>query len=130
MVHFQDGQVMKGTSHDFSQNKDCFHLKVLDQPLGNKPREINTSALKAVFFVKDFVGDKGYNELKDFSSAQTSIYGKKIMVHLKDGEVLCGFTQGYSPNRQGFFLIPLDSQSNNQKVFILQSFVKKVDLPD
>ena len=88
------------------------------------------SELKAVFFVKDFVGDKDYNELKDFSASEASTYGKKIMVYLKDGETLCGFTQGYSPNRQGFFLLPLDAQSNNKKVFILQSFIKKTDLPD
>ncbi len=87
------------------------------------------SKLKAVFFVKDFVGDKKYDELKDFSAAEQAVYGKRILVHLKDGEILYGFTQGYSPNRKGFFLFPLDPNSNNQKVFIVQAFVESVELP-
>ncbi|HEX9758756.1 MAG TPA: hypothetical protein VGB26_13315 [Nitrospiria bacterium] len=130
VVHFQDGKILKGVSHDFFPNKNCFHLGINHQVSGVKPLAVYMSELKAVFFVKDFVGDKEFNELKDFSASQDSTYGKKIMVHLKDGESLCGFTQGYSPNRQGFFLFPLDSQSNNLKAFILQSFIKKVDLPD
>ena len=96
VVHFQDGKVFKGVSHDFFSNKNCFHLGLNPKSSGQKPMEIYMSELKAIFFVKDFVGDKEYNELKDFSSSQNSTYGKKIMVHLKDGETLCGFTQGYS----------------------------------
>jgi hypothetical protein len=88
VVHFQDGKVIKGSSHDFFPNKDCFHLVLLGQPPGQKPMEIMLSQLKAIFFVTDFVGDKGYQELKGFSGVEKSSYGKKIIVRFKDGEML------------------------------------------
>jgi len=129
VVHFQDGKIVKGYSHDFFPNKDRFHLTLVGQTPSQKPTEIMLSQLKAIFFVTDFVGDKDYQELKSFSGVEKSSYGKKIIVRFKDGELLCGFTQGYSPNRSGFFLFPADPKSNNQKVFIVQSFVTKVELP-
>ncbi|MBI3611247.1 MAG: hypothetical protein HY204_11190 [Nitrospirae bacterium] len=127
VVRFQNGKIMKGYSHDFFPNKDSFHLNVLDQPPDKKPIEITVSQLKAIFFVKNFVGRKGYQELKDFSGIEKSAYGKKVIVQFKDGELLYGVTQGFSPNRSGFFLFPADQQSNNQKVFIVQSFVTKIE---
>ncbi len=86
VIHFQDGRVVKGYSHDFFPNKDRFHFILLGQPSGQKPIEIALSQLKAIFFVTDFVGDKGYQELKDFSGVEKSSYGKKIIVRFKDGE--------------------------------------------
>jgi len=47
-------------------------------------------------------------------------------VSFKDGEVLIGSIVSYDPNRQGFFLFPADSQSNNLKVFVVSSAVSKV----
>jgi hypothetical protein len=45
----------------------------------------------------------------------------------KDGEMLVGSTMGYDPKREGFFLFPPDSQSNNMKVFVVLSAVSRVD---
>ena len=49
------------------------------------------------------------------------------MVTFKDGEMLAGFTMGYNPNNQGFFLIPADPDSNNSRAYILNSALKKVE---
>ena len=129
VVHFQDGKVMKGTSQDFFPNKDRFHLILLDSPAGQKPREIELTNLKALFFVKDFVGDKDHKPFKGFPQSVLASYGKKTIVKFKDGEVLFGFTQSYSPNRSGFFLFTHNQDSNNLKVFVIQSFVATVDFP-
>lgn len=43
----------------------------------------------------------------------------------KDGEVLVGLTLGYDPNRLGFFVIPVDTQSNNLRVFVVSSAMSK-----
>jgi hypothetical protein len=43
-----------------------------------------------------------------------------------DGEVMVGTTLGYDRNRPGFFIFPADPQSNNVRVFVISSAVKKV----
>jgi len=60
--------------------------------------------LKAVFFVKDFTGNPGYNERKDFAGNQQSV-GRKMEVTFSDGEVLVGSTMGHDPKRPGFSFI-------------------------
>jgi hypothetical protein len=39
---------------------------------------------------------------------------------------MLGTTQGYEPNRPGFFLIPVDSQANVQRCFIVSAATQKV----
>ncbi|HET6464572.1 MAG TPA: hypothetical protein VFH55_03060 [Nitrospiria bacterium] len=130
VVHFQDGQIVKGNSHDFFPNKDVFHLNLLDQPPSEKPMEISVSQLKAIFFVKDFWGQKERKKRKGFAVGEKSPYGKKVVVQFKDKEQLYGFTQGYSATRPGFFLFPAEPQSNNEKIFVVRSFVTKIEFVD
>lgn len=120
VAKFQDGTLMKGQTSDFLPNKKSFHLELIDGRIVN----INIEHLKAVFFVKDFKGDKQYKEdYKDIIPGG----GKKIRVTFTDGEVLVGYTQGYAPNRTGFFLVPGDRQSNNERVFVIISVIEKVE---
>jgi len=83
--------------------------------------------LKAVFFVKTFEGNPGYNKKKEFEADKTVI-GRKIRVIFKDGEVLVGTTQGYQPNRPGFFIQIVDPQSNNERCFIISAATQEVSL--
>ncbi len=130
VVHFQDGKIEKGSSYVFFPYKDRFHLTLLDQPSNQKPMEISLPQLKAIFFVKDFVGQKDHQKIKGFAGIEKSPNGKKVVVQFKDGELLYGFTQSYSANRSGFFLLPADQQGNNERVFVVQSSVTKVEFPD
>jgi hypothetical protein len=47
-------------------------------------------------------------------------------VDFADGEEMIGYTQGYSPDRPGFFLIPADLKGNNEKVFVVKSATRKI----
>jgi len=118
---------LKGISHDFSANKDSFHLTLINRSSAQQSVKISFRDLKGIFFVKDFIGKKEYQEEKGFAKPGKTFYGKKTVVHFKDGETLYGFTQSYAPDRLGFFLYPYDSQSNNVKLFAVQSFVTKVE---
>jgi hypothetical protein len=128
-VRFQNGRVLKGISKDFSTNRDSFHLTLMNRSTMNQTIQISFRALKGVFFVKDFMGKKEYQEDKGFSKSGKTFYGNKTIVYFKDGEILYGFTQSYAPDRLGFFLYPYDSQSNNIKLFAIHSFVTKVEFP-
>src|SRR6185436_18455903 len=111
VAHYQDGHVLKGVTNDFLPAKDRFHLVPGDSPTGSKPAEVLVAELKALFFVKDFAGDPAHKRSQEFEAGkQTS--GRKIRVDFKDGEVMVGTTQGYQPNRPGFFVVPADAQSN------------------
>jgi hypothetical protein len=119
-----DGRVIKGLSQDFFPNKDHFHVSPADNPSGETV-EIFLKGLKAVFFVRDFVGNNEYNERKEYIQGDKPS-GRKIEVTFKDGEVLVGTTLGYDPNRPGFFLFPADPKSNNIRVFAVTTALRKV----
>ena len=75
--------------------------------------------------VKDFVGRPLYKERKKYVEGEKPS-GKKVEVTFVDGEVLVGSTLGYDPKRQGFFMFPADSKSNNIRVYVVSSVVEKV----
>jgi hypothetical protein len=125
VVHYQDGNVSKGYTNNFMPNKDFFHLVPLDAPADAKPLNVFVNVLKAVFFVKDFTGDKQHREKKIFDTAKPAV-GKKIKVVFKDGEELIGTTQGYQPGRPGFFVFPADEHSNLDRVFIFSAATRNV----
>ena len=124
IVRYSCGRLIKGFTEDFSPPKKFFHLTSLDSPSG-KPIEVSMEDLKAIFMVQDFVGSSLYKERKDYVEGEKPC-GRKVEVTFVDGEVLAGSTLGYDPKRQGFFMFPADPKSNNMRVYVVSSFVKKV----
>jgi len=124
VARYIDGKRVKGLSQDFFPNKDRFHVSPADKPSGETV-EILLKELKAVFFVRDFVGNYQYDERKEYIQGDKPS-GRKIEVTFKDGEVLVGTTLGYDPTRPGFFLFPADPKSNNIRVFAVTTAVRKV----
>lgn len=125
VVRYQDGRLVKGITNDFFPNKDLFHLESTDAPPGGKSLELHTTELKAVFFVKDFVGNSDYIDRKEFDPAK-SLLGRKIKVVFKDGELMVGTTHGYQPDRPGFFIVPADNKSNIERCFVITSATRQV----
>jgi hypothetical protein len=113
VAHFRDGTLVKGVTNNFFPNKPGFH--VVEHDSGAR-REIATTDLKAIFFVKDFAGDAERDERSDI---ERTGFGKKMRVEFEDGETLVGYCQGYSPDRPGFFLFPADPGSNNDRIFVV-----------
>ena len=126
-AHYQDGQVVKGHTNDFFPTKDHFHLTPLDTPAGTKPVEVRVADLKALFFVKSFKGDAAHTRSQEFDPRR-SASGRKIRIAFKDGEVMAGTTQGYQPGRPGFFVIPADPDSNNERCYVVTNATQEVSL--
>ncbi|MEJ2154096.1 MAG: hypothetical protein P8X96_02075 [Desulfobacteraceae bacterium] len=114
VAHFKNHQVAKGISNNFFPNKIFFNLEA---PTGESSR-IDIEQLKAVFFTKDFDGNKDhqYSYNDEIPGA-----GRKIKVEFFDGEVIVGYSLGYSSDRQGFFLTPADTKGNNERIFVVNS---------
>lgn len=125
VARFQDGRLIKGVTSDFLPTKDRFHISPPDAAPGSRPIEVLMSSLKAVFFVKDLSGQPEHQEASDFDAAKP-VAGRKIRVLFQDGEVLVGTTQGYQPGRPGFFLIPADAKSNNERCYVVSAAAREV----
>jgi len=123
VARFQSGKIIKGFTQNFFPNKPTFHL--IPQEGGDLKSQVEVSLdrLKAIFFVRDFVGDKNFKERNTPAPGETP-QGRLLEVTFKDGEKMVGTTSGYDPKRSGFFLFPVDKQANNSKVFIVAAAVQ------
>jgi hypothetical protein len=127
VAHYQDGRLLKGVSTNFVPNKDFFHFIPMDSPPGSKLLELRTTGLKGLFFVKEFGGNPNYNEKKEFDSQKLSV-GRKIRVVFKDGELMVGTADRYMQDCPGFFVVPADTNSNNECCFVVKSATQQVSL--
>jgi hypothetical protein len=125
VVHEKSGNVIKGTTADFLPKRPLFHLSVGGMH-GEEMKKIFINDLKAVFFVRDFSGNKDYQETKNPDGLPGS--GKKIRAVFKDGETISGYTHVFNMDQPGFFLIPLDQKSNNERVFIVFSSLSTLEV--
>lgn len=125
VVRYQDGRVLKGHTGDFLPTKPVFHLTLADAAKDAKPLEVQIAEVKAIFFVKDFVGRSDRKKVQEFPTGKP-VVGRKIRVIFQDGETLVGTTQGYDPTRPGFFVVPADPASNNDRCFVVSRATKNV----
>lgn len=125
VVHFLDGHIAKGITNDFVATKDRLHLAPSGCAPGSKPTEILFSEVKAIFFVKSLQGQPTHHKSNAFDPTKPAL-GRKLSVTFKDGETMVGTTQGYQPGRPGFFIIPADPGSNNERCFIVSAATKEI----
>jgi hypothetical protein len=119
VVKYKDKKMLKGTTSDFFPNKNQFHLNVQEGEI----LDVQVEDLKAIFFVKDYEGNK--DRKKAYMDELTGT-GRKMQVDFSDGETIIGYTLGYSPDRQGFYLTPADEGGNNIRIFVVKSATDKV----
>ena len=125
VVRYLDGSIQKGYTHDFTPLRDSFHLTLEDG--SGQVLTIDVNELKAIFFVKTFAGDRNYVEKKFFEQVDQSRFrGLKLRVVFKDGEIIRGISLGYNENKRGFFLIPVDPDCNNDRIYIITSACKDI----
>jgi len=125
VAHFQDGRILKGKTQDFAPLKPTFHLFVEGEEKSEALR-VPIGALKGLFFVKTYDGNPDHERQYDFEA--TKGQGRRVFVTFHDGEVMAGFTMGYSRDKAGFFLIPADPESNNLRVFVVTAAAAKIEL--
>jgi Family of unknown function (DUF6982) len=124
VVRYANGQTRKGTTQDFRPASPRFHLIPAD---GSRVVEVQVDRCKAVFFVRDFAGAPERTKLRGFLAApvQTPL-GKKVAVLFRDGELVCGYTLAFSPDRAAFFLVPADPGSNNLRIYAVTAAAAEV----
>ncbi len=112
VVRFLDQRIAKGTIQNFHPHKRSIDLK---DHSSDEVTKVSLRELKAIYFVKSFKGDPAYNDNNNISRP---VLGKRVKICFKDGEILYGYTQSFSQNSLGFFVVPADPDSNNEKIFV------------
>jgi hypothetical protein len=115
VLRFRDGRtVRKSIVPQFDLEHETVRVVNEDQSVD----QIRFDDLKAVFFPRNtWPVDPGEPELK----------GSVLAVEFLDGEIIRGCAPEYSPQRNGFFLFPLD-RSKNEKVFVVNSAIVSIDV--
>jgi len=129
VVKYQNGEIVKGWVEDFRLDRESFILFPLIEYSQEERMEINFIALKAVFFVKDFLGDKNYKKVRTFNiDLKITPSQRKLIVNFVDGEHLYGTSHDYGRYKIGFFIYPIDPKDNSERIFTVQSAVESVRL--
>lgn len=127
VARYRDGRVIKGTTYDFGPQKKGFHVVPVGEE-GKKVSEVLFSDLKAVFFVKSLEGKQDHPSAREGIEEKAEPTGQmKVKITFLDGETLVGTTQGYTLDREGFFIVPLEEDSNNLRIYVISKAVKQVD---
>ena len=124
VAHLLGGRLLKGTTQDFFPNRPLFHVVPAG---GGMPVEVRCRQMKALFFVRDFDGRPERRDVRSFLNAPAeTAQGKKLAVRFRDGELLCGYSLSYAPDREGFFMFPADGGSNNMRIYVVASATAEI----
>ncbi|MBM4185823.1 MAG: hypothetical protein FJ206_00790 [Gemmatimonadetes bacterium] len=114
VARYRDGRTIKGTSLNVDPAKPTFHVKTEGGAI-----EVRLVDLKALFFVKDPVGNSAHNEASEPTSGDARLVGaKRIAVRFEDGETVTGMSNRYPPLGKYFFMLPIDPKSNNVRILV------------
>jgi hypothetical protein len=112
VLRFRDGRTERATLDPIDPTRE---VVTAHQDDGEK-HEVPFSALKAVFYPRTVVEDA---ELEPAS-------GMQIAIEFNDGEVIRGIAH-YNPERNGFFLFPVD-RSKNDRIFVVNSAIVSIEV--
>lgn len=124
VARYLDGRILKGSSLDIDPARPAFHVR----PPEGQMAEVKLKDLKALFFVRSLDGDMARHEVRALDPADPRAKGSTpVALHFPDGEVMVGLTNRFPPNRPFFFVVPVDPASNNIRVLVNRSAVKKME---
>jgi hypothetical protein len=123
VARYADGRLVKGYTFDFGATQPRFH--VFAQPMASGPStRVLMQELKAVFFVRDLVGNPARQDSQKFPPGEVA--RPQVEVRFRDGEVMIGTADSPASDPQGFFLIPADPESNNLRVYVVAAATRAV----
>jgi len=129
VVKYQNGDIIKGWVEECQPERKSFILFPLFEYSEEKRIEIKFSSLKAVFFVKDFIGDKNYKKVRTFNvDLKITPSQRKLLINFLDGEHLYGTSHTYGKHKIGFFVYPIDPKDNSERIFVIHKAIESIRL--
>ncbi len=124
VAHFLDGSVRKGMSLDVDPKKPVCHLKTRE----GETLEIGLAEVKALFFVKTETGRPAHNDAREPVPGDSRLVGtRRVTVRFADGEEIVGLMNRFPPLGNVFFMLPMDPQSNNQRILVNRAAVQSME---
>ena len=123
VVHMVDGTIHKGVTQDFRPEEETFH--VLPGEGGGIPLRVVLRDMKALFYVKDYLGNRDYNSRKAFENSRGE--GRHAIVTFVDGETIWGVVPTYDQKASGFDFYPSDPDDNNLRIFVVNRSVRSIE---
>lgn len=124
VVHMKNGTIHKGVTHDFEPGKETFH--VLPAEGGGVPVRVAAEGMKALFYVRDYIGNSDFVARRAFDEAKRA--GRRAIVTFEDGEEIWGILGDGAEDEAGvgFFFYPADPKDNNIRIFVIRSALKEM----
>ncbi|HKQ62132.1 MAG TPA: hypothetical protein VJS92_12655 [Candidatus Polarisedimenticolaceae bacterium] len=123
VVHMKDGTIHKGVTQDFETAQPSFHL--LPGEGGGVPIRVRLEEMKALFYVKDYIGNRDYVARRQFDEAKRA--SRRAIVVFHDGEEIWGtLGPGADEPGSGFYFFPADQNDNNIRIFVIRSALKEL----
>jgi hypothetical protein len=111
---------------DVDPGKPSCHIRTPDGAIYT----VELMELKALFFVRSLNGDARHSEAMELETADRRQFGSTLVeLTFADGERMVGLTNRSQPNRNFFFVLPVDARSNNIRVLVNRSALKSVATP-
>jgi hypothetical protein len=123
VVHMRDGVIHKGVTQNFDPDEPMFHF--LPAEGGGVPLRLRFAEMKAVFWVKDYLGNRHFVARRSFDPDEQA---RRAIASFHDGEEIWGTLGDSSKDGSGFFLFPSDPRDNNIRMFIVRAALKDLRL--
>jgi hypothetical protein len=120
-ARYRDGRIVKGWTADFRPEGTHFHVT---EDGTDRPTEIYVHDLKGLFFIKTPEGNPDRKERKDF--VYEGEIGRKTWIEFKDGEQLAGWAGPLLFEDEGFYILPVDPDSNMEKAYVFRAQLRRV----
>ena len=124
VARYLDGKLVKGYTFDFGPSQPRFHVFAQPSASGTST-QVLVRDLKALFFVRDLVGDPGRHDSQGLPPGDASA-GRHVEIRFRDGEVMVGTVDSPTTDAPGFFLVPVDAESNNLRVYVVAAATRAV----
>lgn len=116
---YGNGKTRSGFTAEFTPTNGCLEITAEPTP-SSKPLTVPLTELRTIRFAKDRARDD------DRAAAVVAAKGRKLRVTFADGQLLEGTTDSYRRSAPGFFVQPLDPQSDDERVFVIGSSTLQV----
>jgi len=114
VVRYQDGTVLKGWGDNFLPGE----ASILVKDFQDRIHTVDLQRVKLVCFVKTFVSDSTMTHRPTSRVLFSAIPGTLVELRFQDGEVIFGKASLSAPPRTGFFVSPVNPNSNNISVYV------------
>jgi len=109
VLRYRDGTTRRATLMSTDMEREVIHIEE-----DGAKTEVPFASLKALFFPQANPEN------------QPPAEGSQLAVEFADGEVIRGVAH-YNPERNGFFLFPLD-RSKNDRIFVVNSAIMSIEV--